>query len=705
MKQINSLINMQVLKNNLKQYWLIGLGYVILLFLIFPLSVIMSAQNYVDLQSITKAERLARFVQYFLNFTNGGQIVLMIVVILPVLLAILIFKYMQHQSSVTFMHGLPATRTQLLNTGILTGKIILILPTVLIGLIVMVEKWAYGLTLVTYGSIFKWVFIVCILSLFMFMFTTFVGLCIGNSIIQGVVSYILLILPFVIGVTIFYTLSELLSSYVVQTAYIEKLEYISPIARMMGIYREHSFGIKEMVFYIIAMLVIYILSIYVYKLRKSESATESVCFDILKPIFKYGVAFCATITVGILMMSLQRSSSAWLIFGYIVGSILGYFIAEMILKKSIYIFKSSYKGFVAYILLFFILFGLVKVDAVGFKRRVPKLSQIKSANFSNEFEDSEYDYASRRFILIPPKSSVTEEENIKQVMEIHKKLIDSKGDQNVYDIRNGYVTYELKNGTKMVRKYSYTIEEIETELRPLYESREYKMKKYQDIFNMDMGEFTTAYLYSAYLNKQLQITSKKEAAALLEALKQDVLAEKFEQMVSEERQATVEFNVVDTEAEQRMSEYGDSYPRTPEKSLKPYIVIKRSYMRTYEFLDDHDYYDKIILSAKDVKQMIVYRKEETSITESGDLIETRSYYYNSKEDDFDSVKENYRHIIIDDKGDMEMYIQMLSSDYSKYDFGYRIGMVLYNDEKDYERFVIGTFENNQIPKKIVDALE
>ena len=92
-------------------------------------------------------------------------------------------------------------------------------------------------------------------------------------------------------------------------------------------------------------IILYGVSLYLYKKRKTESASEAIAFSKLRTIFKYGVTFCTMLFGGVYFSAVQSNSFIWMIFGYIIGAIIGYYIAEMVLQKTWRVFTQSQRAF------------------------------------------------------------------------------------------------------------------------------------------------------------------------------------------------------------------------------------------------------------------------------------------------------------------------------------------------------------------------
>ena len=76
-------------------------------------------------------------------------------------------------------------------------------------------------------------------------------------------------------------------------------------------------------------------ALLVYRTRHIESAGDVVAVRIVRPVFRYGFAFCAGLTGGVWSAALlSQDSPAALTFWVVLWGVIGCFAAEMLLKKS-----------------------------------------------------------------------------------------------------------------------------------------------------------------------------------------------------------------------------------------------------------------------------------------------------------------------------------------------------------------------------------
>jgi len=116
---------------------------------------------------------------------------------------------------------------------------------------------------------------------------------------------------------------------------------------------------------------------------------------------------------------------AWTYFGYLLGSLLAYFLTEILLNKSLQVFQwRRIQGYGIYAFAMIVLIGLFHYDFTGYEKRLPVLSDVKSIYMDNSFYAFSYvpaanaqSYIGSEIVVIeydslPVKAIFTEKDNI-----------------------------------------------------------------------------------------------------------------------------------------------------------------------------------------------------------------------------------------------------------------------------------------------------
>jgi len=444
MKSKRSFFSLGLILNDIKRFWWISAVYALLLFLTSLLPVLNRDVEHYILHDIPI---------YLGSVMNGAWFFL---ALMPVAIAVMVFRYIQNSKSVTVIHAMPYTRLQLYANHFIAGLILMLLPILLNALIL----WGIaGFT--QYGLVFEpnvvsdWVQIHLWVSIALYTVTVAIGMFTGSSIAQIIFTYIYNFL--VLG--LLYGTDAILEGNVYGfSGFSEDLAMniakFFPITQLMVLDSE-DFLMKDLAIVNIAMVIIVgAIGYLVYRYRNLEDAGNVISNDILKPIFKYGVTVSAMIT-GIVYVKglLDIESPNFLI--YLVFALIGYVIAEMLLRKSFKVLD-SYKGFIGFIGAFAIVVLLISFDAFGYEKYVPEVAEVQKAFISDGGMDIE------SFIEHGHNKSwgigmFEETENVELVTALHKNIVANRKleDSETY----GYlsVAYLLNNGKSVERVYNDNI--------------------------------------------------------------------------------------------------------------------------------------------------------------------------------------------------------------------------------------------------------
>ena len=129
-------------------------------------------------------------------------------------------------------------------------------------------------------------------------------------------------------------------------------------------------------------------------------------------------------------------SSAVLALMLLLGAALGYYAAEMLLQKSLRVFRSRMRGL--FIVWAVLLLGVaaIELDLTGYERRMPETEEIQSVVLVND-------------------GRVTEDaESIELTRRIHQTAIDNEEHNRQAESTSIiYIRYELKDGSSLGRSY------------------------------------------------------------------------------------------------------------------------------------------------------------------------------------------------------------------------------------------------------------
>ncbi|AFQ44269.1 DUF6449 domain-containing protein [Desulfosporosinus meridiei] len=599
-----SLFNKALILSDFKRFWWVSALYTLALIAIIPFSHLMKAMG-MEVQNITwiqdTIDRTLRFSQ------DDVQAILICTV--PVLMAVLIFRYLQVDKSAVMMHSLPLKRSSHYASHCLAGFVLLIIPAVLTSLImILLENFTVLGSFYTLPKIFSWLGLNIFFCLFFYSIAVLVGMFTGSSVAQIVLSYIIQILPIGIYVLLKFSLEQLLFGFG-EVPYLLFNENNHPLFIILnGALPRTSHSVGYFPAYILAAAACLVLGQYVYKHRRLETAGDIIAFPAFYPVFKYGMTFCLMLVGGTYFCGVSRQSLPMLILGYVLASALGYFVAEILIHKSFRVFH-LYKGYLYYALVIVLLLGGLSLDVSGFVKRVPSPEEVEKVYFGYNYDDWFYfekeknpeflesRYQDRGHFEDNPPILLESQENIAGVIELQKHLIKERK-RGAGSSR--YIIYTLKNGDYILRQYN--INEADQSdaafLKPIYESLEYKKLKFaamrlvpEDIKLMSVQDDRSG-------KRPVNLTGTKDIRELTELLKNETTKMSYEDMTSNK----------------------DSYMRLSvlenNKRNEQNILVQSSFTSLLRWLKDKDYYDQFALHLEDIESVELEKAEDRAYSDN-----------------------------------------------------------------------------------------
>lgn len=448
-----SLINQEVWKTIIRSVGWIAIIHFICLFFSVPLEILM-----------TSSEENRNYFRYENLFQYNFDLQFIITIAIPVLMAIFLFRFLQVKSYSDFIHSLPMKREKIFHQYALTGLVLLIIPVVLNTFILLLLYKPLNLdSFFAISDIYNWLCITVLYNVLFYLAGVFVGMLTGISAVQGVLTYIALLLPSGLSVLLIHNLPFYLYGFPEQFYMQSKVEAFSPLVTFFLI-THRKLKIIEVVFYLLLIIAFYGLSLSFYKMRKLEAVSQALVFPVLKPFFKYGVTFC-TMLLGGMYFGVMERGTAWVIAGYIFGAVIGYIIAEMVLQKAWRIIIHM-RGLFIYSGVIAVLALLFQIDFTYYEKTVPAANEIERVHLSSHYYL--YNGSENSFYL-------KDIENIDLTTRLHKEIIANKNNngRNPY-LDRAFFVYELKNGKKLVRDYLIDKKEYAHFYKFIHESDEFK---------------------------------------------------------------------------------------------------------------------------------------------------------------------------------------------------------------------------------------
>ena len=466
MRSVTSYFNRELLRGALQRTWPLWAAYTLIWLLLLPVTLFirLSDRHIVYSRPTLSYELLS----------TGLPTGVMMAAVFGIFFAMAMFAYLTNPRATNGMHAMPIRREGLFLTHYLAGLFCQVVTLLVSFALAALVTAAFG---VFDGYAVGMGLLLCVLLvLFFYSFGVLCMVCVGQ-ILAGAVFYGILNFLFVgMEVLLRSFAGNFLYGYDGRSSAFSTAPLSPPveIASSLSVSYVYDgidpigvrvFHLGTFAAYAAAGLVLAALALLLYRKRRSEMTGNTVAIGWLRPVFKYGVALCSAFSLGqLLSYFVFELTDSTYTAGALIGTIacmifaglIGYYAAEMLLKKSFRVFKTSWKGALATSAVL-ILIGLsFPLDLTGYQTRVPEQSDIVSAtvdlyggNVSGSF-------------------NLSEQESIALLRDAHCAVITDKARQTEYNRRyvpfDGdtctlRITYELADGTELFRSYDLSIDE------------------------------------------------------------------------------------------------------------------------------------------------------------------------------------------------------------------------------------------------------
>ena len=399
--------------------------------------------------------RLVHFAKHLGD--NAGELGIVLAVGLGLLAAMAVFSHLCFSRSANFMAALPVRRETQFASIYLAGLAMLLVPNVIVFLLTLLVEAAGGAVWLVPLS--YWLGAVCSAEFFFYSFAVFLAQFAGH----------ILALPVYYGVfncivvAVYFLLELIMDNFYYGFAYFAGIwEEIAafctpvvPFAQMdcdilteNGVLVQRVDGWEAMVVSSALAVVLTAGALLLYRRRHMETAGDIVAVAALRPLFKYGVAVCAGLSLGLLTTALLGLEEVGMMIGIILWGVAGYFVAQMLLDKSVRVLK-KWKGAAAVAAGFLALFAVIAFDLTGFETRIPAADQVEWVDIQG-LSGGVYD--SGNWL----NERVSDPTVIQKVIDLHTAAVEQReegpyrGEAKQWNFE---VVYRLKNGGTFAREY------------------------------------------------------------------------------------------------------------------------------------------------------------------------------------------------------------------------------------------------------------
>lgn len=454
MRSKTSSFNGSLFRSNLSRFWPVWAAYLVLLLLTVPTTFTSNLRSLLEYNS--GGESALSLSVSWLRETH--IITLIFIAVFAVVTAMAVYSFMYSSRSTGMVASLPIKREGVFLTSWLSGYLwlagaqaVTAFVTILITAVLGYNTAAYVLlwfaiqlleTLFFYGLaslcavLTGTLFILpAIYAIFNFLFP------VAEMLIRAIIS------PFVYGMPDSGIELTFLSPFI-QLMSSVNFDYIRPSGEEVFVFS----GLKALICYAVVGIVMSLGALLIFRRRRMEAASDIVAVNVLKPVFRYCMAAGFAITLGIAINYLVFGGTAsnnllFTIISLLVAGFIGYFAAEMLIRKSFKVFD-KWPGYVVFAVVVIALMLAVRFDAFGYERRVPEAEKVDSvfASINNQSVD------------------LTEPEHIEMLRSLHSSVVEEHREYENENTANLYISYSLKNGRQINRRYEVggnTLQQVE----------------------------------------------------------------------------------------------------------------------------------------------------------------------------------------------------------------------------------------------------
>ncbi len=481
MRSKTSYFNGTLFKKNLARFWPLW-GGVSLIGALFPLYLLTSL-----IESGFRSHA-GKGLEVTIGYYSAlSWVVPAVSLVYAVLCALAAWGWLYNARSVGMYHSLPVTRKGLFVTNLLSGLAMMLIPYAVTGSLAVLVSLAAGLfepvgVLVTILGVLGETF-------FFFASATLVVFVTGNPFAFAALYFIFHFLAAFAE----WLVSRLMTEFYfgVQAAYAGFLEFLSPVIYLTRkleanvTYQEIpmpdgwidrgetlSVGLTGgwlIAVYALAGAALLALAWALYSRRRSESAGEVVAVGWMKPVFRYGVAFCAAAAGGSLLYSLfcrdlfqvgTTADAVPMAVCMVLAGIVGYYIASMLLAKSLKVFRGSARGVLATAVAAAAACCLIAIDPAGVEAWVPEAGEVEEVwvslfgGYGGLASATLDDPAGIQRVLDAQSAVIAERDTL-------DRLLDARDYHNGDRTAQFNLTFRLKGGRAVSRYYQIPITRAE----------------------------------------------------------------------------------------------------------------------------------------------------------------------------------------------------------------------------------------------------
>lgn len=451
MRSGTSFFDLTLYRKTVNRFWPLWAVNLVIWLFILPLNGLVQLGD----DPYGSSKSLLRFARNVGDYATEWGIIFAVFAGLVVAMAVC--SHLYNNRSANFMGSLPIRREGQFVSTYLAGLTILIGPNLLVFLLTLLVEVAGGV--VMWIPLLFWLAALCAMEFFFYSFAVCLGQFAGH----------ILVLPVYYGIFNFIVIAVYaMLQWVMEIYYFgfgggfnyEGLVlWFAPIIALfqmdIDVIQENNGpwitdveGLWIAGVYAIVAVVLTVCALLLYRRRHLETAGDIVAVKAMRPVFRYGVGFCSGMFLGWLTDQILSLGELGLLIAVLIWGVIGCFVAQMLLDKTIRVFK-KWKGCAALAAVFLVIFAVIGFDLTGYENRVPDPANVESVEVHG-LQGYPWDSGAGLHVTL------TEPETIEDVVDLHQAIVEfgERGEQDNYSNSLSYtLTYHLKSGGTIRRSY------------------------------------------------------------------------------------------------------------------------------------------------------------------------------------------------------------------------------------------------------------
>ena len=403
----------------------------------------------VNLLNLRDTPELPQAAAGFANLPGGSSFLMAGMAIIT---AVGMFFYLFKDSAMNLMGALPLRREGLFASAYAAGFTILLLPLVLVTLVTAPVEAALGC--LNLPALLQFLGGSALTALFWFSFATLCCVISGNGVAAAIFFAIFNFVVPLMSSLVSSVLETFLYGYTgLPAGILEAVAWCTPVDNlgrtgpgwwdMAAIYAGVGF-------------LMLLAALGLHHIRRAERSGDLISFTALRYIFKVCVIVCGGLSLGLCFVMLffpTRMDDLYLplTFCCCTAAVLSAFVAEMLLKKSFRVWKTSWRWALVSALAFALVLAVPQFDLLGFETRIPAPTQVSSAVATFSGSTIRYD--------APSASGLSYEgDSLALLAQLHTYAVEHR-EETSSSTRGEYYSfslrYTLNNGAVLRRKYAF----------------------------------------------------------------------------------------------------------------------------------------------------------------------------------------------------------------------------------------------------------